>query len=158
MVCEVQCAMPDVHCAVDLNCGYNAILQKHLRTRILYANPQSHCHCHCHWPTASYTCDLKLHKRTPRSCHRQRTPGACTPCHQTPPVDTEKQHQNKPIDQPRCVPRHFTPQQTQSRCLSHMRPETCTHIPCTCHKQRKPGACTLYYQIHLDGEGCNTRS
>ena len=57
MVCEVQCAMPDVHCAVDLNCGYNAILQKHLHTRICQSPipiplPLTHCLSHMRPETA----------------------------------------------------------------------------------------------------------
>ena len=55
VVCEVQNAIPDVHCAVDLNCGYNAILQRHLHTRICQSPiplPLTHCLLHMRPETA----------------------------------------------------------------------------------------------------------
>ena len=55
LVCEVQWAIPDVHCAVDLYCGYNAILQRHLHTRICQSPiplPLTHCLLHMRPETA----------------------------------------------------------------------------------------------------------
>ena len=154
VVCEVQWAIPDVHCAVDLNCGYNAILQRHLHTRICQSPiplPLTHCLLHMRPETAQ-----TLLSRLPQTTNTWRM-HSITPNIPTWHGKTTSKHANRPTTM--CTKTLHTTTNTQSRCLSHIATWNLhKRSSRTCHKQRTPGACTLYYQIHLDVEGRNTRS